>query len=630
MSESVALEAYWPAKVVYGDWDSIAGKIAKRYRETHPSGKEADGRELAAWANSVRELASILTSIGLGQVWMFVEYRLDRSMAPIDVVLAGVHPETRSFSYAAIELKQWDRVEHACYNHSGEADWVFFPGYAGRRGKTKDCKHPAVQAYNNLIALRTRHNVFDDRSVRLTAAAYLHNLRDPEYQWIADVPTTGDAPTFTERTPAKLRAYLLENFSDVSGDEAVEELLNRRRATLPLQRELGKVVDGRTHFDLVEKQLEAFETVMDRLACVPAAGTKLVYVIEGRAGTGKSLIALELLASATAAGRRAAYVSGGIASRDTFRRGAGQLKSKFVPLVQIAKHKAHDELDLLVCDEAHRLTERPQSGSYSMLPGESSIAVIVDRAKVPVLFIDGDQRLFGEEVWTPEGVRQAIKDAGARPVWIRLERVVRALGSSTYDSWVRRLLAGDPLGWEPGDPDDPEPFQLYYADTPDRMERFLQTQVDRGASARMTAGLCWNWTDGGGIFPDVRVTSRWARPWNAGDNHSTEGVPRRKFWATDPGGFGQIGCVHTAQGLEYEWGGVIMGPDLRWSGTRWVEHRENVISKAKRITDPDKLNRALRNAYGVLMTRSMRGTVLYSTDPGTRELFAELGVPRCP
>lgn len=94
------------------------------------------------------------------------------------------------------------------------------------------------------------------------------------------------------------------------------------------------------------------------------------------------------------------------------------------------------------------------------------------------------------------------------------------------------------------------------------------------------------------------------------------------------GGFGQIGCVHTAQGLEYEWGGVILGPDLTWDGDAWTVHRDHVQSKARGIRSDDDLVRVIRNAYGVLMTRSIRGTVLYSTDPAARQLFADLGVPK--
>jgi uncharacterized protein len=357
-------------------------------------------------------------------------------------------------------------------------------------------------------------------------------------------------------------------------------------------------------------------------------GAKKVFVISGRAGSGKSLVALTLLGQALAGGRVAGYVSGGIASRETFKRGSKGRRNAFATLNSIADNRTANEFDLLLCDEAHRLTERPMRGSYSMRAGESSVSVIVTRARVPVFFIDGDQRLFSEEVWTPKALTDEIQGLGAEVVPITLDRVLRAVGSSTYDTWVRHLLAGDPLPWKADDEDDPEPFQLYYANSAAAMERFLRSKEDAGESARISAGICWKWEDRSGTEPEVTPEPGWARPWNAGDQHNTHGVPKRRYWATDPGGFGQIGCVHTAQGLEYEWGGVIVGPDLTWNCQGWQVHREHVLSKANRIRTNGDLLRVIRNAYGVLMTRSVRGTVLYSVDPATRRLFADLGVSK--
>jgi uncharacterized protein len=361
--------------------------------------------------------------------------------------------------------------------------------------------------------------------------------------------------------------------------------------------------------------------------CNPSPrGAKKVFVISGRAGSGKSLVALTLLGQALGTGHNACYLSGGIASRETFKRGAKGRRGAFATLNSVADNRTTDEFDLLLCDEAHRLTERPMKGSFSMRPGESSISVVVTRAKVPVFFIDGDQRLFADEVWSPEALAKEIKQLGAEVVPVTLNRVLRAVGSSTYDTWIRHLLSGDPLPWKVDD-DDPEPFQLYYANNAAAMERFLRRKGRTGETARMSAGMCWKWEDRSGTDPEVAPEPGWKRPWNAGDQHDTPGVPKRRFWATEPGGFGQIGCVHTAQGLEYEWGGVIIGPDLTWRGDGWMVHREHVLSKASRIRAYDDLSRAIRNAYGVLMTRSIRGTVLYSIDPATRRLFAGLGVP---
>ncbi len=540
----------------------------------------------------------------------------------------------------AIELKQWSQVARprpevvdglctAC-RRAGPGtlceecalDRVYFDSY----GKHK--KHPAVQVYDNMLALKTHHSMFDDRYVNLAGASYLHNLKAPEFQWIRNVSPRHGIPTFTARFPRELEDFLRDNFSVESGAGAAEALLGRRRTSSLIESDIGAVVTGHAQFSLVENQLTAVASVTEALASSSRAGAKKVFVISGRAGSGKSLVGLTLLGQTLNAGHQACYVSGGVASRETFKRASRGRRSAFATLNSIADNRTANAFDLILCDEAHRLTERPMKGSYSMRPGESSVSVVVTRAKVPVFFIDGDQRLFSDEVWSPEALIREVRGLGAEVVPISLDRVLRAVGSSTYDTWIQRLLAGDPLPWKPDDGEDPEPFQLCYADSAATMERFLREKEHKGESARISAGICWKWEDRSGTDPEVTPEPGWARPWNAGDQHDTPGVPKRRFWATESGGFEQIGCVHTAQGLEYEWGGVIMGPDLTWDGSRWQVHREHVLSKASRIRDDGDLARAIRNAYGVLMTRSIRGTVLYSVDPATRRLFADLGVPK--
>ncbi|MFF0746610.1 DNA/RNA helicase domain-containing protein [Streptomyces sp. NPDC004111] len=632
------LEAYWPAQRLLRDADRLLGKIEQSYRDAHPNGEDPSTGDVASWRESLYELATALADEGLGQVWMFVEYRVDQRMNPIDVVLAGVHP-SGGLSYAVFELKQWGDIHRPQLTPTmGLCPVCRTPGtvllcqscatglvYAPFYGKHK--KHPAVQVYDNMVDLRKYHSMFDDRYVKLVGAAYLHELKRQDAQWISMVGPHGNIPTFTARQPAALRTFLRTHFSTESGAEASESLLTGRRSGSLLSDDMGAIANGHTRFSLVENQRKAVDAVMDSVTSVSPAAKK-VYVVSGRAGSGKSLVALTLLGEARAKGHRASYVSGGAASWDNFRRGARGHGKAFETLNRIADKRVPDELDLLLCDEAHRLPERPLKGSFHMRDGESSVAVVVSRARVPVFFIDGDQRLFANEIWTPDALRREIACLGAEMVPIHLDRVLRAVGSATYDTWAQQLLHGQPVPWDTGDQADPEPFQLYYTDRAARMEEFLRATSEDQASARISAGMCWEWNDLSGTVPEVAPEPEWARPWNAGDNHKTPGVPKRKFWATHPGGFGQIGCVHTAQGLEYEWGGVIMGPDLTRGANGWVVHREHVKSKARDISTDDDLLRAILNAYGVLMSRSIRGTVLYSVDPATRELFADLGVPK--
>ncbi len=193
--------------------------------------------------------------------------------------------------------------------------------------------------------------------------------------------------------------------------------------------------------------------------------------------------------------------------------------------------------------------------------------------------------------------------------------------------WVRRLLGlapGGPTPWH-GDP----AFAVQVADTPQELEHLLRSKLDAGYGARMAAGFCWPWSaprPDGSLVPDV-VIGDWARPWNLRGERAVGGAPPSALWATDPAGFGQVGCVYTAQGFEYDWNGVIIGPDLVWRDGGWIARRDASrdpdFRSLKKVSDHE-FGRLVRNVYKVLLTRGMIGTVIYSTDPETRALLRSL------
>jgi DUF2075 family protein len=200
----------------------------------------------------------------------------------------------------------------------------------------------------------------------------------------------------------------------------------------------------------------------------------------------------------------------------------------------------------------------------------------------------------------------------------------RAGGSAVYDTWVRRLLgleAGGPLAWT-GD----DRYQVQIAESPSAMESMLRAQLSSGTNARITAGFCWPWSDAlkDGLVLDVQIGD-WHKPWNSKSERWIDTVPPSTLWATDPGGFDQIGCVYTAQGFEYDWNGVILGPDFVWRDGRWVtdaaQSRDIVVTRG---TSPEHFGDLIRNTYKVLLTRGMSGTVLYSTDPQTQDHLRSL------
>lgn len=243
---------------------------------------------------------------------------------------------------------------------------------------------------------------------------------------------------------------------------------------------------------------------------------------------------------------------------------------------------------------------------------------------MPVFLLDEHQVVRPTEKGTVADIESAALRMGCKVRQVDLDGQFRCGGSRAYERWVLRLLElepGGPIEWE-GD----ENFELTIAEAPSAMEMRLESLLERHYSARMSAGYCWRWSDpikGGGLAEDV-VIGDWRRPWNNKKETSHGGAPGTPYWASDPAGFGQVGCVYTAQGFEYDYSGVIIGPDLVWRTDHWEARPDRSFDNQVKRGSQSEFDRAIRNTYKVLLTRGMRGTTIYSTDRETQELLRSL------
>ena len=247
-----------------------------------------------------------------------------------------------------------------------------------------------------------------------------------------------------------------------------------------------------------------------------------------------------------------------------------------------------------------------------------------------MFFLDEHQVVKPGEVGSIERITAHAKKRDIDIEVVSLHDQFRYGGSEAFEEWVPRLLGlhgEEPSVWE-----SDGRFDLRTAESPEQLEAFLAAKQAAGESARMTAGYCWGWSDprpDDVLIDDVRIGS-WARPWNAKSDRSVGEAPGSPFWATDPKGFDQVGMVYTAQGFEYEWSGVVIGPDLVARDGRLVTNRKEFKDpnfRSRKTVSDAEADRLIRNTYKVLMTRGMRGTILYSTDAETRAFLAQR-IPR--
>ena len=250
-----------------------------------------------------------------------------------------------------------------------------------------------------------------------------------------------------------------------------------------------------------------------------------------------------------------------------------------------------------------------------------------------VFFIDDLQVVRPEEVGSSELIKSA---AAARGIEVReheLEAQFRANGSDAFIQWVDNTLQVErtPQVLWPMD----DSFDCRVVPSVHELERLIRLRAGEGYSARLVAGFCWPWSDPeptGQLVPDV-VVGDWRRAWNARPEAGAlaAGIPKSHYWATDPGGLEQVGCVYTAQGFEFDYCGVIVGSDLVYRpGEGWIgqpeQSKDNVV---RRTRDRDAFTAYVKNTYRVLLTRGLRGCYVHFVDPQSRDfVLSRLERPR--
>lgn len=578
--------------------------------------------EVRSWERSVPTLANDLVDAGLGDVEMLIEYKLPMCSKRADVVLAGHHPETDEPSYVVVELKQWSEAE----SWEDDPTMVLVPHQPG------DAKlHPVLQVRGYCDQIGDFVASIDDPAKQLRGVAYLHNAYEPAVRDLFDLPADDQGRLFTAQHRGDFLGFLRSRLAPRSGAEAADRLLSGRiRPSRQLMKVAAAEVRERSQFTLLDDQKAAFQTVMHAVQRAHEDDRKTAVIISGGPGSGKSVIALSLLGELSRNGTSTLHATGSKAFTTTMRRVAGhrqpRVKKMFLYFNSFMT-SSPNQFDVLICDEAHRIRETSVNRytRRELRTDRPQVDELLAAARVPVFLLDEHQVVRPGEMGTVETIREHARARGMEVREISLAGQFRCGGSARYEDWVLRLLGlaqGGPVPWE-GD----EAFELGVASSPAEMEELLRPALDRGESARLSAGYCWPWSKvdkDGPLVDDVRIGD-WARPWNSPLDTWLPDAPPSALWATEEGGFEQVGCVYTAQGFEYDWSGVILGPDLVFRDDRlMVDHKAGRDPALLRKPTDQEADSLIRNTYKVLLTRGMRGTFLYSTDTETQEFLTSL------
>ncbi|MER5898532.1 DUF2075 domain-containing protein [Streptomyces mirabilis] len=600
---------------------SLALHLTENFRHQH--GRRPAQAEVRSWERSLPALVNALIEAGLDDVEVLVEYSLPLTSKRADAILAGVHPTTGELSYVVVELKQWSTA----YPEEDEPLLCRIDAYA------EPILNPIEQVRGYCEYLLSFNGVLERMPKSLAGVAFLHNATEFGVAGLRAVTEDQHGRMYTGEQRGAFLNFLRSRLAAKPGADAADALRDAKiRPSKQLMAVAAAEIRDREQFVLIAEQRVAYEKVMSAVRKAKRSNHKQVIVVTGGPGSGKSVIAMSLLGELYRRGVPTLHATGSQSFTKTMRRVAGAKKREVQQLFKYFNSfmdAEPNDLDVLICDEAHRLrkTSANRYTKAELRTDRPQVAELIDAARVPVFLLDQHQVVRPGEMGTKEQIQRAAAEHGLDCTVVELDSQFRCGGSDAYEKWVVDLLGlegGTPSHWEPDGK-----FELLTAESPQELEDFLVARRKEDYGARMSAGYCWKWTTK--VTPDMAalpadvVIGQWARPWNVYGDRSLLGAPPAPLWATDPAGFGQVGCVYTAQGFEYDWSGVIIGPDLVWRTDHWVVDRSASKDPSfTKATSGSDINRLIRNTYKVLLTRGMIGTIVYSTDPETREKLRSL------
>ncbi len=590
--------------------------------------------ELRSWELSLPEFLADLQFAGLGHVEVLLEHRLPYTPKRVDALLCGVHPTTRKPSYVLVELKQWTNAE------SVGDDLVHVPQYGDQ-----PVLHPAEQVRRYCQQLVDFTPMLAEDTSGVHGLAYLHNAGAEGWklsQYTVDefgrLYTRDERQGFLSRLTALLD---VDPTTAAQSGQAADDLLGAHIApSRQLLQHAAAEIKDREQFVLLDQQQVAFRMVEQAVARADRDNSKTVVIVIGGPGSGKSVIALSLLGRLGRQGRTVLHATGSSSFTNTLRKVVTSSRSarsqKMFVYFNSFIGEPPNRLDVLLCDEAHRIRETSVNRFTRAAKRETAkrqAHELIDIARTPVFLLDEQQVVRPGEMGTEADIRAAAETAGCRVEIVRLEGQFRCGGSEVYDQWVLRLLglsALDPVPWSELIRRTDETYQVAALPSPAALESWLvMRRPGSGDTARIAAGYCWPWSDpvvvdGTKTLVDDVTIGDWHRPWNAKAANPVPVAPASYFWASDPRGFGQVGCIYTAQGFEYDWSGVIFGDDFVRRGDEWVARRDRSFDGEVKKAGEREFPALVRNTYKVLLTRGMKATAMFSTDPETQEFLERM------
>lgn len=579
--------------------------------------------ELRSWDNSMKYMHLVLLDKEIpDDAGVAIEFKIPYTSKRVDFLISGSNDTNQSI--VIVELKQWQDIEKV---DGKEAIVKTFLG-----GEVRETTHPSYQAWSYAALIEDYNENVQDNQMELYPCAYLHNyikvdddpIIDEGYQYYVE-----KAPVFRKGDAAKLREFIKTHIKFGDNKENLYQIENGRiRPSKSLQDSLLNMLKGNQEFVMIDDQKVVYEAAKMLAKEGQRSNKKQVLIVKGGPGTGKSVLAINLLVELTAQNMVCQYVTKNAAPRAIY---AKKLKKDFRKghIDNLFKGSGsyidvpENTFDVLIVDEAHRLNEK--SGMFNHL-GENQMKEIIAASNFSIFFIDERQRVTLKDAGSIETIQQFADQCNASVSTALLDSQFRCNGSDGYLAWIDDVLQIRKTANESyiGSNYD---FRVYSDSVEMRDEIFRLNKVNN--KARLLAGYCWDWKKEGknnSEIHDIELSGQFSMSWNLGNSDS---------WAIDEDSVQEVGCIHTSQGLEFDYVGVIIGDDMYFNEdgiqtdfTRRAK-TDSSLKGIKKLSkeEPEKAmqlaDEIIRNTYRTLLTRGQKGCFVYCTNKDLEDYLLE-------
>lgn len=592
--------------------DLIADQIKQNI--FNKMGRHTTDSEYGSWSRSLEYMYKVLNDKEIpGNSGIAIEYNIPQTAKRVDFMISGYN-ENHNPGMIVIELKQWQKLEKI-------NDTSLVRTYTGHANR--DVVHPSYQAWSYTQLISDYNAAVQDQSIELKPCAYLHNylrrdndpLDDEQYAEILN-----EAPAFTKGQVHDLRKFIKSFIKIGDNKEILYEVDHGKiKPSKSLQNSIASMIRGNKEFIMIDEQRVVYENIIKLSERCQKDHKKRTIICEGGPGTGKSVVAVQLLAELTRKEQFTQYVSKNLAPRQAYLEklkkgkkisGVDNMFKGSASYTKVGKN----QINTLIVDEAHRLEERSQ---YTKKTGnENQIKEIIHAAICSVFFIDESQRVTMADIGSVEEIEKWAEFEGSEVYRMKLLSQFRCNGSNGYLSWIDDLLEiRQTANFSVQDLD----YDIQIFDTPQEVRDSIVEKNKNTNKARMLAGYCWDWPKGtrdDSNYHDIQIGD-FGISWNLDD---------KKSFAMNENSINEAGCIHTTQGLEFDYVGVIIGDDLRYENGHIVTDFTKRASTDQSIKglkgmykkDPatalERADEIIKNTYRTLMTRGMKGCYIYCTN----------------